>query len=348
MHNRLNKTLSFDPDSLMCVTCAMGKHPALKSDAGGRIVLVGTDQCFPACSPSGDGGESMRIVRVEDGTLQDIMYTLADVVGSNKLEDGSVILLGSTSYLGEVGTAQYLSDWCKSRWWLKTRLGEGCHIIPLVPVPATDVKGVGLVRALLETLTWFGAQNATETVLVRSILGSFVDSHIRQGTGTGNLNGRQCFRVPAGLDTRTSVSLVSEGWGVRPDGIPAMSKGAEEGIVLSRIAMLNNAFGLGLSSSICFDCTGTALADARRELSKRQLVAVAGASNAARLATALRATGIPVVTLKTPGWKITKQSVEQLVNELVNLSLAPDIIVLQCLDNSAFFVQNEDGTLTLP
>ena len=39
---------------------------------------------------------------------------------------------------------------------------------------------------------------------------------------------------------------------------------------------------------------------------------------------------------------------EQVVNELVNLSPAPDIIVLQCLDNSAFFVQNEDGTLTLP
>ena len=36
------------------------------------------------------------------------------------------------------------------------------------------------------------------------------------------------------------------------------------------------------------------------------------------------------------------------MNELVNLSPAPDIIVLQCLDNSAFFVQNEDGTLTLP
>ena len=208
--------------------------------------------------------------------------------------------------------------------------------------------GEGLVRALLETVTWFGAQNATETVLVRDILGEFVQVHIRQGTGTGNLNGRQCFRVPAGLDTKTTVSLVSEGWGVCPDSIPAMSKAAEEGIVLSLIAMLNNAFGTSLSSAICFDRTGTALADARRELSRKQLVVVAGASNAARLATALQAVGTQVMALTTPSWKITKLNVEQLVNELVNISPAPDTIVLQCMDNAAFFVQNEDGTLTLP
>ena len=75
---------------------------------------------------------------------------------------------------------------------------------------------------------------------------------------------------------------------------------------------------------------------------------VAGANNAARLATALKAVGTQVMALTTPGWKITKLNLEQLVNELVNISPAPDTIVLQCMDNSAFFVQNEDGTLTLP
>ena len=74
---------------------------------------------------------------------------------------------------------------------------------------------------------------------------------------------------------------------------------------------------------------------------------VAGASNAARLVTALKAVGTQVMALTTPSWKITKLNVEQLVNELVNISPAPDTIVFQCMDNSAFFVQNEDGTLTL-
>ena len=276
------------------------------------------------------------------------MYALADTVGNHKVAEGSVILLGSVSYLGEVGTAQYLLDWCKSRWWLKTRLGNGCHVIPLVPVPGADLRGEGLVRALLETLTWFVTQNATETVLVCGILEKFIGTYIRQGTGGSILNGRQCFRVPAGLDTKTTVSLVSEGWGVRPDGIPAMSKAAEESIVISLIAMLNSAFGTGLSSAICFDRTGSALVDARLELSKKQLVVVAGASNAGRLATALVDNGTQVLALTSPGWKVSKQNVERLVQELVNLSPAPDTIVLQCMDNSAYFVLNEDGTLTMP
>ena len=182
MRNRLNKSLSFDPDSLVCTLCARGGHPALMSDANGPIVLVGTDQCFPACTPSKDNGECMRTVRVEDGSLQDIMYALADTVGNAKLAEGTVILLGSVSYLGEVGTAQYLTDWCKSRWWLKNRFGEGCHILPLMPVPSQDIKGTGLVRSLLETLTWFESQHATETILLRDMLRNYISVHIRQGT----------------------------------------------------------------------------------------------------------------------------------------------------------------------
>ena len=135
-----------------------------------------------ACTPSKDNGECMRTVRVEDGSLQDIMYALADTVGNAKLAEGTVILLGSVSYLGEVGTAQYLTDWCKSRWWLKNRFGEGCHILPLMPVPSQDIKGTGLVRSLLETLTWFESQHATETILLRDMLRNYILVHIRQGT----------------------------------------------------------------------------------------------------------------------------------------------------------------------
>ena len=91
MRNRINKSMSFDPNNLMCNICVRGGHPALRTDANGPTVLVGTDQCFPACTPSKDDGECIKIVRVEDGSLQDIMYALADAVGSNKLANGSVL-----------------------------------------------------------------------------------------------------------------------------------------------------------------------------------------------------------------------------------------------------------------
>ena len=110
LRGRLNKSLSFNPDGLHCAVCARGKHPALKSDAGGPVILVASDYKFPACIPSTDNGECMRIVRVEDGSLQEVMYALANAVGNNKLVGGTVIMLGSLSYLGEVGTGQYLAD----------------------------------------------------------------------------------------------------------------------------------------------------------------------------------------------------------------------------------------------
>ena len=39
---------------------------------------------------------------------------------------------------------------------------------------------------------------------------------------------------------------------------------------------------------------------------------------------------------------------ELVATELTSLIPHPDVIILQCMDNSTFFCQNEDGSLTLP
>ena len=82
------------------------------------------------------------------------------------------------------------------------------------------------------------------------------NTFLSKGTGCSNLNGRQCFRVPAGLDTKATVSLVSEGWDIRPEEIPALSEAAERGIVLPMIATLNCAMAAELSESVSFERTG--------------------------------------------------------------------------------------------
>ena len=89
--------------------------------------------------------------------------------------------------------------------------------------------------------------------------------------------------MPAGLDTKVYVSLVSEGWGNRPDCIPPLSQAAERGIVLSLIEELNNAFDLGLSTDPCFERTSAGISSARRDRGLQKLIAVVGGSHAARL-----------------------------------------------------------------
>ena len=97
-------------------------------------------------------------------------------------------------------------------------------VLPLVPVMVQGIHGKSIVRSLLESLHWFTSLKDTEAVLQKGCIANFCTTFIactNKGIGeTDWANGRQCFRVPAGLDTKAYVSLVSEGWGSRPDCIP--------------------------------------------------------------------------------------------------------------------------------
>ena len=61
---RTTVSSTFDQKAKKCGVCFPTGHPALKSRGDGPVVLVGSDQCFPACLPVVDGGECLRVVRV--------------------------------------------------------------------------------------------------------------------------------------------------------------------------------------------------------------------------------------------------------------------------------------------
>ena len=315
------------------------------------MVLVGSDQCFPACLPAGDGEECIRVVRVEDGSLQEVTYALADAIGSTDLHQGTIFLIGSVTYLSTVGTQQYITDWVRSRWWLKNRFGESCKVLPLVPVAVQGIGGMSTVRSILETLHWFASLKDTEAILMKKHIEYFCATFLTAGNSTsetGWANSRQCFRVPAGLDTKASVLLVSEGWGCRPDCIPPLSLAAERKIILSLTEELNSAFDTSLSTELCLERSSADMCSARRHRGLQKLIAVVGGSHAARLSEQLQGKEAQICELTQPGWRAGKLTVNHVVQELTSLSPPPDVIVLQCLDNSSFFSLNEDGSLTLP
>ena len=77
-------------------------------------------------------------------------------------------------------------------------------------------------------------------------------------------------------------------------------------------------------------------------------MALVGASHAARLADLLLENDMQLCSLTQPDWKASKSTVELVAGKLACLDPPADDVVLQCLDNSAYFCLNEDGTLTLP
>ncbi len=82
------------------------------------MALVLSDQSFPANVPAMDDGECIRVIRVEDGSLQEIVQEFLSMVKKWMIVPGTIIMLGSLSQLGKQGTAWYASEWlrCRQRW----------------------------------------------------------------------------------------------------------------------------------------------------------------------------------------------------------------------------------------
>jgi hypothetical protein len=195
--------------------------------------------------------ECVRVVRVEDGSLQDLTHALADAIGQGKLAKGSVIMLGSVMHMAQSGTEHYLTDWVRSRWWIKERFGEDKIVLPLAPILVEGLKDRSTVRTLVESLTWFTTLSATEAVLMKDTLADYISTRFSCTDGEGGKPDQQCFRLPAGLDTKATVAMVSDGWGNWPDGAPPMPMAAEEKIVKNLLAKLNEAFDLNLDLDPC-------------------------------------------------------------------------------------------------
>jgi lysophospholipase L1-like esterase len=77
-------------------------------------------------------------------------------------------------------------------------------------------------------------------------------------------------------------------------------------------------------------------------------VVFVGNSHARRTVSQLEVTGTMVSCLTEKDWKLSKDDVLKLVEDIEQLDTAPDLLVIHALDNNAFFVGGDDGTLALP
>ena len=340
---------SFDPVTGSCVACLGSGHKALETSEGGPVAIAATDQCFPACLPvPRGGGECLRVIRVEDGTLRDITLALADSTGKTGLKNGTVVCLGSASHLANVGTAQYIQDWTKSRWWIKERFGDSTVVVPLPPVPVGGLQGRSLIRALVETCNWFRSLDSTECILMKNVHKLFADTFLASGTGDKWVSGRQCFRLPVSLDSHVFNNTVSEGWGSRPDGIPPLPQEAEELMIAPLLNTLNSAFSIDLCLHPCMERDMDIVKDRLGADLDEAHYLVLGGSHAGRLANALGESGASVDRITSGGWKITADNVKCMLKKIEQTQTKPDLVVVQVLDNSSYFSMSEEGLLSLP
>ncbi len=130
----LNVSCSFDPATMTCSGCKeRGVHSMIRGDRGEPVVLVFTDQNFPAVLYSEDKEHCIGVVRAEHGSIREIGFMVTDMLDGVALAPGSVILVGSVSDLAQQGVSGYTEELARTVRILKEKQGAeraGGHTAP--------------------------------------------------------------------------------------------------------------------------------------------------------------------------------------------------------------------------
>jgi hypothetical protein len=171
---------------------------------------------------------------------------------------------------------------------------------------------------------------------------ALMESFIGGGGGDGFQGYRKSKnRLPESLRTYATRSWVSPGGTTLYNEVPPATMDLEKKIVTGLMKDLNGLFDLGL---------GTDPILARKlgggKQNAKPAILVIGGSNAGRTADEFEERGYAVTRICTPGWKPTTQSVQAIlpkVSEALKTLGEDDIILIQALDNAAYYSQTEDG-----
>ena len=139
---------SFNPSTLRCNCCT---DKAFVSEHGERRAIILSDQNFSPIIRAGSGGGCAKIIRLENGSLEELSDVLLGLLRSFNVSipAGSAILISSASYLAEVGTQYYCEEFCRIRKKLLDATGgEGL----VLPCPMLLLGGTD--DAAWSTLLW--------------------------------------------------------------------------------------------------------------------------------------------------------------------------------------------------
>jgi hypothetical protein len=341
MDRKMNICFSFDPLTLKCGNCPdRGSHDVDGGGSGGRgggirQTYILSDQNFPPAIPCTDG-ECLKIIRVENGSLSEIVSCFLDLMRGRGVPAGSVILLSSASHLQMMGVAGYMVDLGREFERLGSTFGGGVIGIPGVPVLLGGCDDSTAVRSILEAGIWLansGTQHLRETL-------KMVATEIK-ANGKGGVFITEKFRHPMPLslsNTYEQRSWVSGGW-TTPRGVLPVTPEIEAKIINCLISELNSLYSLGLGTNPILDRLS-------KDDSTVRKVLVIGGSHARREAEIFAERGYDVVACAVGGWRPNKTAIEDMtekVTEAVAALTEDDIVVIHCFDNVAYMARSEEG-----
>jgi hypothetical protein len=291
----------------------------------------------------------LRIFRVENGSVNEIVDEFMRVGPKGGLAKGTVILLSSASQLGYDSVEHYANEWKRCRNMLKNRFGE-VMVLPGLPLTGVGIYSTTAVRGLVDEAVWFSVLEEHELKILRNTRKAWEDVYLgKRKRGAGWCDYRLNIRLPISIkEGGGTTPSFSEGWGDRQEAIPKLNEAGERYWITMLVDELNRELRFGLARAVSVG--RTLLAVQRQEQSVEMVrVATLGASNAGKTAAALEEARVSAVRFGRVGWRPTTESVKAVIEEMELELASSEVLILQCMDNISFFVLDEEtGSMTLP
>ena len=334
-----NFSMSLDPATLQCLGCTE-KHLFVRKD--NPVCIVASDHNFAPVLPAKLGTDCIGILRVEDGTLQEITGMFRDVFRKHirpagSLPPGSIVMVGSVSHMALYGLQQYAEDITRTLTIIGSEVGPGITVIPYVPIPLGGIMSDELVRDMLDFDCWLLGSGLGELQTLPSTRELFWET-VGGNTDTVVDTGSRTLFLPTSIRNPRKHRFMSGGV-CPPAIIEPIGQVDESNIVTCLIGEVSGMLGLKLDASpdfarggvspICEHATGR--------------VAFLGASHVQRMSALATACGSTNVLL-LPRWA-SDQSSAKIVAEATRAAKLgkDDILVIDVFSNSAYMGCDESG-----
>lgn len=330
-------SLTMDPVNLMCITCKK-EHVVPPPKMPGTVILC--DQNFIPVWP-GDG-TCVPVVRVENASLHELVDMMFEIFEHKNLPDGTVLLVGTASYLHRVGSSIYCREWTQavsrlSRRWPSIRVG------PLVPVIREDCPG-GMARELFELAAWFSKMYQGLANGMKGSWDKLIEKTLCLSPGTTPLASQEAYTVPLPSSLDASSPMVPTTFCCntsRPSRLQGMDQGTIGEVLGSISSCLKTDFGIEVNLA-----NATNMEGAQEKISKVVLI---GASILKKVEPYLRDLGYEVANLCVSGWMATPETVSALLAQLNSLNLSGGtVLVFDLFGNSCYRFVEYDGSISRP
>ncbi len=342
-----NYSYSFDVQKFVCIGCA-APHPVGKLGQQKAPFFLLSDQCMPPlCPPLGTGG-CITVLRVEDGSLGEIVEALEEAIRGRWLPQGTGVAISAGGHLARVGVASYAQDLVEAINKLKRILPPASFVAHGPVAFARGISDPGIIRAVSDICTWQCA------LAKEGVVGDFLPisnkASIRliERKGTVGIQTPYSYRVglPANMATGPKRIWHSDGPEELPLATLPLDEDDEAELLYYLCTEANRMLGSNLDTQLC----------TKREVveggaSRPENLIFVGNRHAERMATAAAAMGKEAAFIPLPNSSEVEvhncaRSVREKIAEMPPVKRANSLLVFAILDERLYMARSSEGGLT--